>query len=147
MIEAGVIDPKASRSALIVMAARYIAEQVRKRTRAEARADESSAAQRREKASEAVTARTRELAAKIAHRAATDWTKLLDLSFALPTGERVTWAAATIAQHDERAAMLENMAARDVETAALHREAILEIREAAVDTLGAFAQKLESSAA
>lgn len=142
MISAGAIDPKASRAVLVYMAGRYLHEEIRKRERADARRDETTATARREQASAVVMNRTKAIAADIAARASTNWVGLLDRTFALPSGERVTWAAATIAQHDERAGMLENMAARDMETAALHREAITEIEGASVATLGEFAERV-----
>lgn len=136
MIEAGAVNPGATRSALFLMAERYLAEEVRKRDRRAARADETAATARRERASRAVIERTSRIASAIAEKATTDWSTLLASSFSLPTGERVTWAAATVAQHEARAKALEVMAAGDVQTAALHREAISDITAAEAATLG-----------
>lgn len=130
MIEAGVLDPCATRSALEYMAGRYLAEEVRKRERSAARRDETTATARRERASRAVIERASLIATAIAEKATTNWADLLQATFALPSGERVTWATATIEQHEARATSLEVMAAGDLQTAALHREAVSTIRGA-----------------
>ncbi|WP_202192807.1 hypothetical protein, partial [Bacteroides stercoris] len=100
------------------------------RPRGSARADETTATARRERASRAVIERASLIATAIAEKATTNWGDLLHATFALPSGERVTWAAATIEQHEARATSLEVMAAGDLQTAALHREAVSTIRGA-----------------
>lgn len=134
MIEAGVLDPSATRSALELMAGRYLAEEVRKRRRRAARRDER--ATRPWEPSAARIAQVLRITERVAEKARTEWADLLDATFALPSGERVTWRDATVAQHEERARMLEVMAAGDIETAALHREAIHDIRALSRRTLG-----------
>ena len=59
---------------------------------------------------------------------------LLDAEFAVD-GERVTWGAATIEQHERRASWLETHASGTLETAARHRAAIMMLREAQLATL------------
>lgn len=136
MVEAGAVDPNASHRALLYMASRFIAEEVRKRERSAARANESAAAVHRAQASAEVLKRAQQIASSVAAKAHTDWALLLDSTFALPSGERVTFAAATAEQHELRAVALEAMAAGDLQTAGLHREAISVIERAGVDTLG-----------
>jgi hypothetical protein len=63
---------------------------------------------------------------------------LLESSFAL-NGVRVTWANATIDQHETRAAMLESMAAGDLQTASIHRQAVQDILAGHVATLAGLA--------
>lgn len=135
MIVAGCIDPNATRSSLEYMAFQWLKEQVRKRERRAARGAEAPA--RRLHAATAAHERVAAISARIAEKARHEWGDLLDASFALPTGERVTWRAATVEQHHERMAMLEVMAAGNLETAALHRAAIGDIEAAGVDSLGA----------
>jgi len=133
MIEAGELSPTASAKALRFMAARWLAGQVRQRERRMARRGESGV--RVNRSDEAVAA-AREAATSFAARLEVDWPALFDKVFALPDGSRVTWGAATGAQHEARAAMLEIMAAGDIETAALHRAAVAEIARNGGDTLG-----------
>lgn len=135
MIETGAVDPDATRSAPVYMAERWLAEQVRKRERKVARAEEAPA--RRLHASRAAHERIVAISSRLAERAKHEWKDLLDASFALPSGERVTWRAATVGQHAERATMLEAHAAGNLESAALHRAAIGDIEAAGVDTLWA----------
>lgn len=62
--------------------------------------------------------------------------ELLASSFALGDGTRVTWAEATVEQHQARVAMLQGMAAGTLETAARHEEAVAMLREAGAPCLG-----------
>jgi hypothetical protein len=65
------------------------------------------------------------------------WEKeLLDSKFALSDGTRVSWADATIEQHEERAAMFERNVLANAEGAARHRRAIADLTHAGVGTLG-----------
>jgi len=59
---------------------------------------------------------------------------LLASSFIL-NGVRVTWANATVDQHEARALMLEGMAAGDLQTASIHRQAVHDILAGHVTTL------------
>lgn len=61
--------------------------------------------------------------------------EILDSYFSIGTNETVRYADATAEQHEARAVMLENMAAGDLHTAAIHRRAIDDIRINRVDTL------------
>lgn len=63
-----------------------------------------------------------------------EWVALLAESF-MVNGTRVTWAEATVAQHETRAAFLDGLAAGNIETAAIHRAAVTACRDAHVDTL------------
>lgn len=65
-----------------------------------------------------------------------EWTQeLLESTFALPDGLHVTWGTATVDQHMERAQMLSQQAVGTLETAALHRKAIEDIRAGGVSCL------------
>jgi len=120
-------------------ARRYIESQIKLRDRASARSRESVA-----KFDEAVDGAKARLRAKanlitteLAQSLHREWTAaLLAGEFALPDGTRVSWADATSSQHDLRASMLEGLAAGDLATASIHRQAINDLREAGVDTLG-----------
>ena len=132
MIAAGELDPSASRSAIAYMAGRWLAEQVRGRERKLARAGESAVRVNR---TEQVLSAAREVARAASAQHRVKWSTLYCNTFALPNGERVTWGLASIEQHEARAAMLEVMAAGDLETASLHRAAVAEIRDAGGDSL------------
>ena len=63
------------------------------------------------------------------------WTEeLLESSFAVGK-DWIKWGDATVEQHQTRATMLENMAAGDLMTAAIHRQAIKDIKDAGVISL------------
>lgn len=134
MVEAGQLDPSASIEALTYMAERWLLDQVRGRERRAARVTE--APQLRLQAAAVARQKVATLTAQIAARARHSWGDLLDSTFTLPSGERVTWRAATVSQHQQRAEMLEVMASATMETAALHRAAVSDIEAAGVATLG-----------
>lgn len=135
MIMSGTIDPRASHAALVHMAERWLADQHRRRMRAEARHVET-AATHRTRATAITHERVTALAARIVERTTQDWGQLLDKAFALADGTRVTWGEATVEQHEARADMLKIMAAGDLETAALHMSAVRDIRAGNAETLG-----------
>lgn len=67
----------------------------------------------------------RDITAKYAAELRMEWTaELLATEFALGDGRRVTWGSATLAEHEQRAAMLEQNAVANAEAAARHRSAI-----------------------
>lgn len=134
MIEAGRVNPNATRSSLLAIADLWISEQVRRRVRRRALKIERSA--QRVNIDEARLARITRITSDIATKASTEWSDLLDVAFSLPTGRRVTWREATVDDHRSRAEMLEGMAAADIEAAAIHREAIAAIRAAHASSLG-----------
>lgn len=139
MLESGAFNPHASVSALAYMAERWFHDQLQSRRRREERVAEERTVQdvqRRIQVSKEAREKVSRLTSSIAAKAARQWTELLDQSFSLPSGERVTWRSATVPQHKERIEMLENLAARSAETAALHQSAISDIRKAGVSTLG-----------
>lgn len=59
---------------------------------------------------------------------------LLASSFVL-NGVRVKWQDATVEQHEARALMLEGMASGDLQTAAIHRQAMHDIQARGVESL------------
>lgn len=78
-----------------------------------------------------------EIVSDHSRRLKAEWTsELLSRSFSLPSGEVVLWGAATTAQHDARARMLEALAVGNAESASLHRRAILDIEKGSVSSLG-----------
>lgn len=120
-------------------ARRYIEGQVKLRERAAARSVETT--EKFDKAAEGLRSRYRTKANLITTQLEDDfrreWTaELLAGEFALPNGARVTWATATAAQHGLRADQLEGLAAGNMVTAAIHRQAINDLRVAGVDRLG-----------
>lgn len=73
-----------------------------------------------------------------------EWTReLLQSTFTLEDGSRVTWGGATEAMHRERAAMFSGLAEINAQGAERHREAIREIRRLGVACLNdAYAEAL-----
>lgn len=119
-------------------ARRYVEAQVKLRKRAEARSQESLA--KFKEATGAARARLRAKAnlitTELAQSLHREWTAaMLAGEFALPDGTRVSWADATVQQHGIRADQLESLAAGDLATAAIHRQAISDLRSAGVDRL------------
>lgn len=130
------------RSVVEQMARRWLEMQARSRQRMVVRDIErrSNTTTPRESPRAKVEAATRNAVNSIARdRAAAirqTWlSELLTATFALPDGRRVTFGAATIAEHEEYANMLEGQAAGSLETAALHRRAVNDIRAGHVHTL------------
>lgn len=120
-------------------ARRYVLAQIGQRKRAEMRTREADAKFR--EASSTAKARLRAkvnlITTELAQSLHKEWTAaLLAGEFALPDGTRVSWADATAAQHGERADQLESLAAGDMATATIHRQAINDLRDAGVATLG-----------
>lgn len=72
--------------------------------------------------------------------------ELLETVFALGTGERVTWGAATIDQHRERVALLRTNILGNLETAARHEAAIQMIEQAGVKCLAQLAEAVGDAA-
>lgn len=67
-----------------------------------------------------------------------EWTQeLLGSDFALRDGTRVTWGAATVAQHSERRAMFADNAKANLEGAARHQHAIQALTESGARSLNA----------
>lgn len=133
MIAEGSLDPEASQEAIIYMAEKWVEEQARKRARTATHRTERAAI--RVQVTEAARAKVASLTATIAKKQSHAWESMLDQSFVLPDGTRVTWGAATVAQHELRAHSLETMATSTLETAARHRTAVQALKSAGVDTL------------
>lgn len=120
------------------IARRYVKAQFAIRERVVARATERKAFMDRPEVRAAMDAAIFETTFNMtnvhAHEYAED---LLDTRFAVEEGgEIVTWATATIAQHNRRAAFLEGLAAGIATTALLHRQAVADLNAAGSDTLG-----------
>lgn len=67
--------------------------------------------------------------------------ELLASSFALGDGRRVTWAEATVEDHETRIKLLQTNAVKNIETASKHQAAISMLEEANAPTLGALQQE------
>jgi hypothetical protein len=115
-------------------ARRYVDAEHRRYERNASRDVERSAKVRQE-----ANARLRERVSSIVAEMSADleagWKPdLLASSFVL-NGIRVTWQDATVDQHEARAVMLESMAAGDLQTASIHRQAMHDITARGVDSL------------
>ena len=120
-------------------ARRYIASQVKLRDRADGRSRETVAKfdSTVSTAKARLRAKANLITTELAQSLHKEWSAaLLAGEFALPNGERVSWSEATSAQHDLRASQLEGLAAGDLATASIHRQAINDLRTAGVATLG-----------
>lgn len=116
-------------------ARRYVFAQIKLRRRNDSRARERFA-KARDKANETLRAKARMIVDEFARDLHEEWTaSLLADQFSLPDGTRVTWADATISDHEKRARQLESLAAGDLLTASIHRNAIRDIEAANVRTL------------
>ena len=81
-----------------------------------------------------------EIIADTTARMRMEWTnELLAQSFRMPDGTKVTWGSATVEQHQERLEMLQRNAKANIEAAARHNKAIVDITHCGVDTLAALA--------
>lgn len=122
-----------------VCARRYIEALVRERERSAARAVESKAkfADAANSAKAKLLEKTKQITTDLARSLHQEWTAaLLAGEFALPDGSRVSWADATVEQHNERAAQLEAFASGDLATAAIHRQAVFALQTAGARCLG-----------
>jgi hypothetical protein len=116
-------------------ARRYLAAQINSRSRQSVRGREQFEKVREE--SRAVTASwVRTVVEKLAADLAGEWSELLLAErFVLPGGGQVSWAEATVEQHEARALFLEGLASGNVETAAIHRRAVRDCLDARVESL------------
>ena len=115
-------------------ARRYIDTERRRRERNTSRDVERSAKVRQE-ANARLRERVSGIVAEMSADLEADWKPdLLASSFVL-NGIRVTWQDATVEQHEARALMLEGMASGDLQTAAIHRQAMHDITARGVASL------------
>ena len=116
-------------------ARRYVDAEHRRYERNASRDVERSAKVRQE-ANTRLRERVSGVVADLAAELLAEWNAdLLASSFAVD-GIRVTWQNATVDQHEARAQMLEGMAAGDLQTASIHRQAVHDIEALGVTTLG-----------
>ena len=117
-------------------ARRYLSAQMNVRNRRAVRGREQSVKVLEQ--SRAKTAlRVRGVVETLRSELAAEWSlELLADKFVLPNGVWVSWADATVAQHEARAKFLEGQATGNVETAAIHRRAISDCLTARTDSLG-----------
>jgi hypothetical protein len=120
-------------------ARRYVDAEHRRYARNASRDVEQSAKVSAERMAKHV-ARTRALIApvvmKISKGLIPEWSAdLLASSFALKGGVQVSFGFATFDQHKERALAMEGLAAGDLHTAAIHRQAMHDIEAGGVATL------------
>jgi phage protein D len=120
-------------------ARRYVDTERRKRERNLSRDVEQTAkvnAENRARIRAKVSLRLNGIVDEIRTELSADWSPdLLASSFALKDGARVTWADATFDQHEEYAVMMEGLAAGDLHTAAIHRQAMHDIKARGVASL------------
>lgn len=96
----------------------------------------------RQEVSERLRERVTSLIAEHSTELPPDWSpELLAASF-MVNGGRVTNGAATFDQHKNYAEMMDKMIAGDIQTAAMHRQAMRDIQAAGVTTLNELASKL-----
>jgi hypothetical protein len=113
-------------------ALRYIERRMQHRTRANSRTREQFEKTNVE-SKEAYLASARTVVLGMARVLRPEWSEaMLAEKFAVPGGRPVSFADATIDQHERRAQFLEGLATGNLETAAIHRRAISDIRDAQV---------------
>ena len=117
------------------LARRWLFEHARHAERQAARPVERSATQGIA-AAQIVVEEVNRAVTRIVDSEQTIWPELFGRTFALPSGEDVAWEDATIPQHELRIAQLEQNAAGNLQTAALHRRAVNVILSAHAATLG-----------
>lgn len=133
--------PEAGREALATVTTMAVKQDRRRRER-----DLERIATNRAKVDAAVSNSISRIVRENADKLLSDWLPaLLDSTFALPDGTRVTWSDATVAQHEERAAWLEKTASANVETAGMHRRAVSDIRATGSLTLGEATREKKSA--
>ena len=115
-------------------ARRYVDEAHRKYERAANRDVERSAKVRQE-ANARLRENVRGIVTEMAAEQKAEWNSAILASSFVLNGIRVKWQDATVDQHEARAVMLESMAAGDLQTAALHRQAMHDILERGVASL------------
>lgn len=116
-------------------ARRYVDAEHRRRNRNASRDVERSAKVRQE-SNARLRDRVSGIVAEMSADLLAEWdASLLASSFATGDGARVTWQEATVEQHIERAERLEGMAAGDLQTASIHRQAVHDIEVLGVSTL------------
>lgn len=103
----------------------------------ERRRSEEAYQQRLREIDERMWAEVRRTTERYAADLRMQWTQeLLETGFALGDGRIVTWAAATVGDHQQRIDMLQRNAVGNLEAAARHQAAVAEIEAAGVPTLG-----------
>lgn len=138
LIASGDIDAVESAGSDVVLecARRYIFKAIAQRKRARSRNRERYE-KVREEANAKLRAKARMIVDDLARELHSEWSaSLLKATFSLPNGSQVSWADATTEEHEARAAQLEGLAAGDLQTAAIHRQAVADILAAGVSKLG-----------
>ena len=134
LIEAGILSTDDD-EVVEECARRYVDSEHRRRNRNASRDVERAAKVKGE-----IRARLRDRVSGIVAEMTADlddkWDAALLLStFSTGSGERVAWGVATAEQHIDRAERLERMAAGDLQTAAIHRQAARDIQARGVESL------------
>jgi len=116
-------------------ARRYVDTERRKRER-NANRDVERSAKVRQEASVRLRERVLGLVTEYTTELESDWSPaLLASSFTLKGGVQVTFGAATFDQHKEYTEMMEGLAAGDLQTASIHRQAMRDIQARGVASL------------
>jgi len=125
----GVLEPNVDRVLLEYIAARWLNEHKAKNDRRVVRTEEKRVARKRYDSLQSVGKAAAQKAVKRA------WQSLLNQSFVLEDGTRVTWGLATVSEHRERVRFLEHKMDGMQNTIDLHLEAIREIESVGVQNL------------
>lgn len=138
LIASGDIDAVESADSDVVLecARRYVFKAIAQRQRAQSRNRERYE-KVREEANAKLRAKARMIVDDLARELHREWSvSMLGSTFSLPNGVQVSWADASVAQHEARASQLEGLAAGDLQTASIHRQAVADILAAGVSRLG-----------
>jgi hypothetical protein len=125
------VNDRLPKSLLLTIARLYVHDRRRQRARQSALAAERRAYRiATGEETDGLVALVNQAAMDAAARLTFDWTPLLDVPFLVPSLEHtVTWGAATIDHHADRAGWLEDHAAGSLRTAVQHRAAIDDIEQ------------------
>lgn len=135
LIEVGELETD-DREVIEECARRYIAAEHAKRRRASNRSVESFHKIKQERR-DRLRSRVASIVTGMAKDVLPGWSaEMLAVQFAVGDGTEVSFADATVEQHEERAVWLEAHAASTLETASIHRRAIEDILASHADTLG-----------
>jgi len=141
IIESGHLTYEDEDQEVIKECARRYVDAEHRRYERHANRDVERAFKVRQEANAKLRERVSEIVTELSANLLAEWSAdLLKSSFIL-NGVRVTWQDATVDQHEARALMLEGMAAGDMQTASIHRQAVHDIKALKVTTLAQVARR------
>lgn len=125
------VNDRLPKAVLIAAARKWVAEEQRKRKRAEGRRAEQRAIGSQ---TDGIERRATQASAEAAQTLVVDWSDLLDVR--LQAGEvGLTWGRATRDDHEAAADSLERLGATHIRTAAMHRRAMADLASSGTRTL------------